>query len=242
MKAESNKYTRVKKVSWSRSEGIHRQRDFVNAQPSPRPRDHSGCNWRGIPVPWGPPRGLKGETIAVGDLDNDGSEEIVNLFEPPSLLKNFGPRGNALLVRALTASGRDAIGARITVISGRRKHIEEVRSGGYFISQGDFRVHFGLGPVTKVDVRIRWPGVARRASRMSRPTSGSSHARARESSNDMHLRLRRAPLLSGRRCVPSRSTKPFLTALPVTPYRRLNGLLRWPSTSTVGPSSRQIPS
>ena len=65
MKAESNKYTRVKKVSWSRSEGIHRQRDFVNAQPSPRPRDHSGCNWRGIPVPWGP-RGLKGETIAVG--------------------------------------------------------------------------------------------------------------------------------------------------------------------------------
>src|SRR5581483_8567828 len=45
--------------------------------------------------------------IAVGDLDNDGSLEIVvvNLFEPPSLLKNFGPRGNSLLVRALAASG-----------------------------------------------------------------------------------------------------------------------------------------
>lgn len=97
--------------------------------------------------------------IAVGDLDNDGSEEIVvvNLFEPPSLLKNFGPRGNAVLVRALTASGRDAIGARITVIAGNRKQIDEVRSGGYFISQGDFRVHFGLGPITKVDVTVRWP-------------------------------------------------------------------------------------
>jgi hypothetical protein len=97
--------------------------------------------------------------IAVGDLDNDGSEEIVvvNLFEPPSLLKNFGPRGNALLVRALTASGRDAIGARITVTAGHRKQIDEVRSGGYHISQGDFRIHFGLGPVTKVDVTIRWP-------------------------------------------------------------------------------------
>ena len=59
--------------------------------------------------------------IAVGDLDNDGSEEIVvvNLFEPPSLLKNFGPRGNALLVRAVTASGRDAIGARLTLDGGR---------------------------------------------------------------------------------------------------------------------------
>jgi hypothetical protein len=97
--------------------------------------------------------------IAVGDLDNDGSEEIVvvNLFEAPSLLKNFGPRGNALLVRALTASGRDAIGARITVTSGQHKQIDEVRSGGYHISQGDFRLHFGLGSVTRADVTIRWP-------------------------------------------------------------------------------------
>jgi hypothetical protein len=97
--------------------------------------------------------------IAVGDLDNDGSEEIVvvNLFEPPSLLKNFGPRGNALLVRALTASGRDAVGARISVTSGRRTQIDEVRSGGYHISQGDFRVHFGLGASAKADVTIRWP-------------------------------------------------------------------------------------
>jgi enediyne biosynthesis protein E4 len=97
--------------------------------------------------------------IAVGDLDNDGSEEIVvvNLFEPPSLLKNFGPRGNALLVRAVTASGRDAVGARITVTAGHRKQIDEVRSGGYHISQGDFRVHFGLGQAMKADVAIRWP-------------------------------------------------------------------------------------
>jgi hypothetical protein len=97
--------------------------------------------------------------IAVGDLDNDGSEEIVvvNLFEPPSLLKNFGPHGNALLIRALTSTGRDAIGARITVTSGARKQIDEVRSGGYHISQGDFRVHFGLGQISKADVTIRWP-------------------------------------------------------------------------------------
>jgi hypothetical protein len=97
--------------------------------------------------------------IAVGDLDNDGSEEIVvvNLFEPPSLLKNLGPRGNSLLVRAVTASGRDAPGARITVTSGHRKQIDEVRSGGYHISQGDFRVHFGLAQANKADVSIRWP-------------------------------------------------------------------------------------
>lgn len=97
--------------------------------------------------------------IAVGDLDNDGSEEIVvvNLFEPPSLLKNFGPKGNALLVRAVTASGRDAVGARLTLAAGGRKQVDEVRSGGFHISQGDFRVHFGLGHATKADLTIRWP-------------------------------------------------------------------------------------
>ncbi len=96
--------------------------------------------------------------IAVGDLDNDGSLEIVviNMHEPPSLLKNFGPKGNALLVRALTASGRDAIGARITAAAGG-KQIDEVRSGGHYISQGDFRVHFGLGAATQADVSVRWP-------------------------------------------------------------------------------------
>lgn len=97
--------------------------------------------------------------IAIGDLDNDGEMEIVvvNLFEPPSLLKNFGPKGNSLLVRALTNSGRDAIGARVTLTTGTHKQIDEVRSGGFHISQGDFRVHFGLGKQTKADVAIRWP-------------------------------------------------------------------------------------
>ncbi len=97
--------------------------------------------------------------VAIGDFDNDGSMEIVvvNLFEPPSLLKNFGSHGNSLLIRALTSAGRDALGARITVTAGGRKQIDEVRSGGYHISQGDFRVHFGLGHETKADINIRWP-------------------------------------------------------------------------------------
>jgi len=97
--------------------------------------------------------------VAVADFDNDGSMEIVvvNLFEPPSLLKNYGQRGNSLLIRAMTATGRDAVGARVTVSAGGRKQIDEVRSGGYHISQGDFRVHFGLGKETKADVTIRWP-------------------------------------------------------------------------------------
>ena len=96
--------------------------------------------------------------LAVGDLDNDGNEEIVivNMSEPPTLLKNFGAHtGNSLLVRAVV-SGRDAIGARVTVTSNARKQIDEVRSGGSFISQNDFRLHFGLGNAKTADLTVRW--------------------------------------------------------------------------------------
>jgi hypothetical protein len=82
----------------------------------------------------------------------------VNMHEPPSLLKNFGEKGNAILVEAITASGRQAIGARITVTAGGHKQIDEVRSGGYYISQGDFRAHFGLAAETKADVTVQWVG------------------------------------------------------------------------------------
>jgi hypothetical protein len=95
--------------------------------------------------------------LAIGDLDNDGSEEvvIVNMGETPSLLKDYAPSGNSLLIRLLTA-GRDAIGARATVITGGHKQIDEVRSGGSYISQSDFRLHFGLGSVTNAEISIRW--------------------------------------------------------------------------------------
>jgi hypothetical protein len=97
--------------------------------------------------------------LAVGDLDNDGDVElaVVNMYEHPSLLKNYGDHGNSLLVRLLTPSGRDAIGARLALTTSFGTQIDEVRSGGYYISQGDFRIHFGLGSETKADLAVRWP-------------------------------------------------------------------------------------
>jgi hypothetical protein len=57
-----------------------------------------------------------------------------------------------------TKSNRDAIGAQVRVRTGGHQQLQEVRSGGGYISQSDFRLHFGLGSATKIDVlEIRWP-------------------------------------------------------------------------------------
>ena len=97
--------------------------------------------------------------LAVADLDNDGTLEIVtvNMHEGPSLLKQFAPTGNALLVDARLPSGRTAIGARVRVEAGGQSQVDEVRSGGYHISQSDTRVHFGLGDAKLASVTVTWP-------------------------------------------------------------------------------------
>jgi hypothetical protein len=97
--------------------------------------------------------------LAIGDLDNDGSEEIVivNMGEAPSLLKNMAPPiGHSLLIRALTATNRDAIGARIRVTANGQTQMDEIRSGGSFISQNDLRLHFGIGKANSANLSIRW--------------------------------------------------------------------------------------
>jgi enediyne biosynthesis protein E4 len=104
---------------------------------------------------------LNSHGMAAADFDNDGSLEIVvnNSHDRPSLLKNYGERGSwILLALEGTKSNRDAIGARVTVRVGNHQQTQEVRSGGGYISQSDFRLHFGLGSAMKADtVEIRWP-------------------------------------------------------------------------------------
>ena len=99
--------------------------------------------------------------VAAADFDNDGAVEILvnNSHDRPSLLKNFGEHGNWILLKLEgTKSNRDAIGAKVTVRVGDHQQTQEVRSGGGYISQSDFRLHFGLGKAIKADaVEIRWP-------------------------------------------------------------------------------------
>lgn len=99
---------------------------------------------------------------AFGDIDNDGHVDVVvgDLDAAPSILRNGGGDGNSWITIELGAVKGNplAIGARVKVVAGGVTQIEEVRSGGSYLSQNDLRVHFGLGKATKVDlIEIRWP-------------------------------------------------------------------------------------
>jgi hypothetical protein len=118
--------------------------------------DLSGQSGPGIREAW------SSRGAALGDLDNDGSLEIVinNLGARPSLLKNYGTKKHWLIVQpAGTGCNRDAVGARVYVYTGGRRLSGEVQTGSSYLSQNDPRLHFGLADSTAYDhIEVQWPG------------------------------------------------------------------------------------
>ena len=98
---------------------------------------------------------------AFGDMDNDGDIDIVvsNLKDTPTILRNDGDNTSQWLAVKLigTHCNRDAIGARVTVISEDLTQMREVKSGSGYLSQNDLRLHFGLGAAVSVkSLTVRW--------------------------------------------------------------------------------------
>ncbi len=100
--------------------------------------------------------------VAFADFDNDGFVDVVvaNNGDPPLLLHNSGGNGNNFLNFKLIGnkSNRDAMGARIRVVSGTTSQIREIAGAGSYLSQSDLRANFGVGKAKRVEVvEISWP-------------------------------------------------------------------------------------
>ena len=97
---------------------------------------------------------------AFGDFDNDGDVDmvIINLNEPPSLLRN-DVKGSSKWLKVLlvgTKSNRSAIGSRVLATYGGKTQAQAVMAQSSFYSVNDRRLHFGLGPNTRADLEVHW--------------------------------------------------------------------------------------
>jgi hypothetical protein len=100
--------------------------------------------------------------LAAADFNNDGALGVLlsNLDAGPTLLRNAAKaRGHWLRLKLIgTKSNRDGYGARVEVLAGGLKQVDEVRANGSYLSASDARLHFGLGAATSVEqVVIHWP-------------------------------------------------------------------------------------
>ena len=115
-----------------------------------------------------PHRSSRGAAFA--DFDNDGDIDvaIMNMNQPPSLLRNDlnTPERHWIKVRLVgTRSPKTPIGATVTAHYGGRPQSQILLSQASYLSVNDSRLHFGLGSAKEADFEILWPSGAREVHR-----------------------------------------------------------------------------
>ena len=109
----------------------------------------------------GVPRVSRG--LAVADLFHRGALEVIveNLEGQPAILEaRPDPKNHWISLRLDGgAKNRLALNARVRVTAGGEQQLDEVRSGGSYLSQNDLALHFGIGRAGEIDkVEVTWPG------------------------------------------------------------------------------------
>jgi len=127
-------------------------------------RNDEGRRFEDVTARSGPgatdPRSSRG--AAFGDYDDDGDVDVLvmNMNEPPSLLRNEMKSANRWLKVKLvgTQSNRAGIGATVIVTVDGRRQAQAVLSQSSYYSHDELRRHFGLGAArTAEKVEVRWP-------------------------------------------------------------------------------------
>lgn len=100
--------------------------------------------------------------LAVGDLFNRGRLDLVveNLTGAPVILESKPDPAHHWISLDLEGlpPNRIPLNAVVHVTTGNIRQMDEVRSGGSYLSQSDLRLHFGLGSAARIDkIEVRWP-------------------------------------------------------------------------------------
>lgn len=103
----------------------------------------------------------RGRGLAVGDLDNAGRADLVitHVNEPVAVLRNVAGAGRHWLgVELAGTEHRDCTGARLKLEVGGRTLTRFAKAGGSYLSAGDRRQLFGLGPAEQIGrLTVEWP-------------------------------------------------------------------------------------
>src|SRR5262249_37275156 len=134
---------------------------------------------------------------ALGDFDDSGNLSVFGSFggfywgtrESTKLYRNMGSGNSALEVRLIgTRPNRDAIGANVSAVAGKRQIHKWVNGGNGFGAANSKMVHLGLGSERKVDVlEVLWPSGLRQS---FRNVLGGQRVEIVEGKNDLRLLLR----------------------------------------------------
>ncbi len=105
--------------------------------------------------------GHLGRGAAVGDLDNDGRPDLIvtHMNEPVVVLRGEPPAGAGhwLGVGLAGRDHADVVGAKLVLEVGGRRLTRFAKGGGSYLSSGDRRILFGLGPATEVGrLTVSW--------------------------------------------------------------------------------------
>ncbi len=126
--------------------------------------ENTGKAFRDATAEHGAPlkRDYAGRGLATADYDNDGDTDLLllNVGEPPVLLRNDGGNARHWLGLKLTGtkSNRDGVGAKVLVTAGGARAWKALAGGTSYCSASDARLLFGLGASARADsVEVRWP-------------------------------------------------------------------------------------
>lgn len=136
---------------------------------------------------------IRGRGTAILDFNNDGRQDVLVtcLADRAILLQNRGkPNAHWITLKLEgTRSNRDAYGAVVTLVGEGRSRVAEHRCPVNFLTQGDPRMHFGLGQATTIQrIEVKWPSGAvtvlnhvgvNQILRIKEPEQGASPSRSK---------------------------------------------------------------